>query len=111
MFFNKLTNTLALHGALLDLKAKSKVNTDFGSKEFQVEILNRVANNLVKEITASAVDSPMSKMSFATLAKEVNRDSALVEEILLQCYQQAGSKEEVVKAFFEADLLRRPKSA
>ena len=53
----------------------------------------------------------MSKMSFATLAKEANRDSALVEEILLQCYEQAGSKEEVVKAFFEADLLRRPKSA
>ena len=86
MFFNKLTNTLALYGSLLDLKAKSKVNTDFGSREFQVEILNRVANNLVKEITASTVESPMSKMSFATLAKEVNRDSALVEEILLQCY-------------------------
>ena len=51
MFFVKLSKTLEFHCALLDLKLKSNANTDFGSKEYQIEIMYRVANNLVNEIS------------------------------------------------------------
>ena len=57
MFFVKLSKTLEFHCALLDLKIKANVNTDFGSKEYQMEIMNRVAGNLVNEITAAQFDS------------------------------------------------------
>ena len=45
-------------------------------------------------------------MSYVTLSREVSRDSRLIEEVLLKCYNQTESKNEVIKAFFEADLMR-----
>ena len=110
MFFLKLSKTLEFYCGLLDLKGKSKVATTFGNREFQIEILNRVASNLVNEITESSQDSQMARMCLVTLTREANRDSSLVEEVLHKCYKQYGSTEEVIRAFFEADLLKGLKS-
>ena len=111
IFFVKLSKTLELYSTLLDLKAKSKDTvTDYGSTQFQVDVLNRVAYLLIQEITGSTLDSMMAKMTIVVLSKEANRDSCLVEEVLLKCYEQTGSKVQVIKAFFDADLLRERKS-
>lgn len=50
MFFLKLSKSLDFYCALLDLKLKSKVDTTFGGKELQIEILNNVTSSMITEI-------------------------------------------------------------
>ena len=42
------------------------------------------------EIIAKKEDSQMSKMCIVTLSKEVNRHNQLIEEAILEAYEQNG---------------------
>ena len=56
------------------------------------------------------MDSQMFKMCIVSLNKEANRDHQLIEEVVLEVYQQNGESTELIKPFVEADLLRGIKS-
>ena len=46
--------------------------------------------SLTAEIMAKKGDSQMSKMCIVTLSKEVNRNNKLIEEAILEAYEQNG---------------------
>ena len=58
------------------------------------------------EIIGKKEDSQMSKMCVVTLSKEVNRHNQLIEEAILEAYEQNGQSIDMIKPFFKAGLLR-----
>ena len=62
--------------------------------------------SLTAEFMAKKEDSQMSKICIVTLSKEVNRHNQLIEDAILEAYEQNGQSIDMIKPFFKAGLLR-----
>lgn len=67
-------------------------------------LLTSVSETLAQTIIDDE-QSTVSKICFATLARETRRRPGPVSEILHATYLKTGSKLEVIKAFFSGDLM------
>ena len=97
---------LYFYCALKDLQSKSEDgSTTFGvESDLDSRLLSSISETLASTILADD-QSTMSKICFATLAREANRRPKPVSEILHATYLKTGSNQEVIKAFFSGDLM------